>query len=181
MNSCSNTTCVGNTVVDCGFGITGDPSAGIAVLQGFFGPSLTSSNNVVSGNTVASGGSSGEYGVSVGAGVTECIVTGNNLVNSGTVTQLFVSATADVLAYGNATGANEEDLFVVYGDTPKFVARNAAGNADFWMFPQGAGTLRVQKNMGTAAIPANFSAVSYLPIKDEAGNVFYIPLSTSTW
>ena len=181
LNSCANTTCVGNTVVDCGFGITGDPSAGIAVLQGFFGPSLTSLNNVVSGNTVISGGSSGEYGVSVGAGVTECIVTGNNLVNSGTVAQLFVSATADALAYGNATGANEEDLFVIYGDTPKFVARNAAGNADFWMFPQGTGELRVEKFMGTAATPASFSAVSYLPIKDQSGNVFYIPLATSTW
>jgi parallel beta-helix repeat protein len=181
LNSCTNTTCVGNTIVDCGFGITGDASAGIAVLQGFFGPSLTSLNNVVSGNTVVSGGSSGEYGVSVGAGVTECIVTGNNLVNSGTVTQLFVSATADALAYGNATGANEEDLFVIYGDTPKFVAKSSSGNTDFWMFPQGTGELRVQKFMGTATTPANFSAVSYLPIKDQSGTVFYIPLATSTW
>jgi parallel beta-helix repeat protein len=181
LQSCTNTTCVGNSVVDCGFGITGEASAGIAVLEGFFGPTFISFKNLVTGNTVSSGGSSGQYGISVGAGVEQCIVSGNNLTDSATVRQLFVSATAKALCYGNLTATTEENLFEVFGPNVKFVARSPAGNTDFWMFPEGTGTLRVQKFMGTATTPANFSAVSFLPIKDQTGNVFYIPLATGTW
>lgn len=180
LQSCISVACSDNSIVDCGSASTGDASAGIAVLQGFFGPSNLSINNVVTGNVVISSGSSGDYGVSVGAGVNKVLVSGNNLILSGSVAPLYVSATANAFAYGNMTAANEEDLFSVYGDNPKFASRNASGNADFWMVPQGTGTLRLQKYFSNATTPANFVAEVTIPIKDQDGNVFYIPAKFGT-
>lgn len=180
IQGCTNTVCAGNTVDSCAGTLLGTNSAGINVGGGFW-PGFVSSGAVVVGNTVKVGPSGGKYGISVDGNSKEIIVTGNNLINSGTVLPYVCHAGSSALAYGNMTSALEAGVFAISGDNPKLTTLSLNGNADFWMAPQGIGTLRVQKFMGTAATPANFSPVSYLPIKDTDGNIFYIPLATATW
>jgi parallel beta-helix repeat protein len=182
LQSCDSVSCTGNTVIDCALSLTGEASAGIVVAEGFWGASFASKSNVVSGNTVRSAGAAGQYGISVASGVDQCIVTGNMLVGAGTIAGLNVSATAKALVFGNMLAAAEEDRFVLRGTTPKFVVQNAAGNADFWVVPEGAGQLRLDKSFASAAVPANFVAQVCIPIKDTAGSLYYIPAKfNATW
>lgn len=181
MNSCTNVSCTGNTITECGSTVTGTNSAGISVSQGFFGGSLTSFGVTVIGNTVTAGSAGGKYGISVDASVANTVVSGNHLIASGTVAPLYIGTGSKALAYGNLLVAGEEPLLATYGTDMKVAARSSTGNTDLWLSPQGTGQLRVDKFMTTATTPANFSAKAYLPIKDQAGNLFYIPVTNVTW
>lgn len=182
-NSCTNLTITGNTVNACGSTVTGNNSAGISVSQGFFGPTLTSFGVSVTGNVVTSGGSSGKYGISVDSNVKNVVISGNHLIAAGTIQGLFIdeASGARALVYGNITGANEENRFVTYGTGNRITNRAPSGNSDFWMSPQGSGTLRWDGNMTTMTTPANFQAKASIQIKDVSGNVFYIPLNNTPW
>ncbi|QLG93701.1 right-handed parallel beta-helix repeat-containing protein [Pseudomonas yamanorum] len=181
LQSCTNLTCTGNNIKDCGRLNPGSGSAGITIAQGYFGPSIINYAVTVTGNTVTNSGIAGKYGISVQANVKNLIISSNHLASSGTLGPMFVDPTAKALSFGNITSNNEEDLFITYGNTPKLVSRNATGNGDLWLAPEGSGKLRLDKNFGTAATPGNFSAQSIIEIKDLSGNTFYMPARTSPW
>ena len=174
LQSCNTVTCSGNTVVSCGFGIAGEGSAGIAILQGFFGPSWTSTNVSVTGNTVSSGDTPGRYGISVGAGCKNNIVSGNSIVNSGTVNPKYIAPDAEVLFFGNLEDAGSTNVFALYGN-PVITARSPSGNADIGLQPQGSGRLRIYQSFPSAATPANFVAQVMIEVKDTSGSSFFIP------
>ncbi len=181
LQSCTNLACTGNNIKDCGQLNAGSGSAGITIAQGFFGAGIVNFGVTVTGNTVTNSGFSGKYGISVQPNIRNLIISSNHLASSGTIGPMFIDPTAKALSFGNITSNNEEDLFITYGNTPKLVARNATGNGDLWLAPEGTGKLRLDKNFGTAATPANFSAQSIIEIKDLSGNTFYMPARTSPW
>ena len=180
MQSCDSTVCVGNTVRGCGFGISGPASTGIYVGEGFFGGTYTTFSVVVSGNTVVGSPTPGEYGISVDANQENVIVTGNCLVNSGSIAPKSIAATAQVLFYGNLENAGEEESVVIFGDAPEVKARSLSGNADLILRPQGTGNLQIAQTFLSATTPANFVANVGIKVKDASGNVYYIPAKTGT-
>jgi hypothetical protein len=167
--------------VDCAFTLSGESSAGIVVAEGFWPGIFIGSRVSIIGNIVSSAGAGGLYGISVATGVEGVIVASNNVVASGSVSPLNINAASGVQVYGNLTGADEEDIFSVYGVTPKIRLQSNSGNTDFFMVPEGTGQLRVDKAMDTAGTPGNFSAAARIALKDADGTVYYIPLATSTW
>lgn len=183
-NSCVGLSITGNTITDCGALDSSNASSGISIAEGFFGPANRSSAVTVSGNVVRANVSGGRYGISIGPNVQSLIVTGNHLILGGTVAPIFVDPSAKALIYGNLENSGEEGALVnraSAGVVPKLESRSLSGNSDLILAPTGAGRLRVDQYFGTAAVPANFSAQSYLPFKDRDGNVFYIPARTTAW
>jgi hypothetical protein len=64
------------------------------------------------------------------------------------------------------------------------VTLSAAGvdtDIDFRVLPKGAGLLRLGYSSTAASVPGSFSANRYIPIKDDTGTTYYIPLMGSTW
>ena len=180
LQSCVATTCVGNTVRGCGFGISGPSSTGIYIGEGFFGGSYTTFGVVASGNTVIGSLTSGQYGVTVDINQENVIVTGNCLVNSGSVAPKYVAASANALFYGNLEVAGEEESLVIFGDAPEVKARSLSGNADLVLRPEGTGNLQIAQTFLAATTPANFVANVGIKVKDASGNVYYIPAKTGT-
>lgn len=182
-NSCIGVSITGNSLNNCGALEAGVSSSGISILEGFFGPANGSFGVTVTGNIVRNSGAGGRYGISIGAGVTNVIVTANHIALSGTVAPFYIDATAQALVFGNIEGDNEEGLLINRSSSvvAKQVTRGPTGNNDLWLSPTGTGTLRLDKNFGTAATPANFSAQSYIQLKDLTGNIFYVPAKTAAW
>lgn len=183
LNSCTNVTCSGNTVESCGSSVAGTNSAGISISQGFFGPTLKSFAISVNGNTVTAGAAGGKYGISVDSGVQDVIVSGNHLTASGTIAPIFVDEASNARAtcYGNVTGDNEDGFFVMYGTDSRVIVRKPGGNADLPLYPEGSGQLKLGKFMTNATTPSSFQAKAYFQIKDQAGNIFYVPVTNTVW
>lgn len=176
LQSCTNLTCCGNSVTGCGASVAGASSAGINVSNGFFGPTFSTFNVTVTGNTVTAGTTGGKYGISVTNGAKGAIVTGNTLVASGTVRSLFIETAtgSDAVVFGNLENANEESLFRLDGVDRKFATRDG----DLWLSPGTGGTLRLDAFMTTAGTPSSFVARARIQIKDRAGNTYWIPVDT---
>jgi hypothetical protein len=67
------------------------------------------------------------------------------------------------------------------GSPPVLAAIGSDTNIDLAVTPKGTGLLRYQVAAAAASVAANFTADSYIPIKDSAGTTYYIPIRTSTW
>lgn len=176
LQSCTNLTCCGNSVTGCGATVSGASSAGINVSNGFFGPTFSTFNVTVTGNTVTAGSTGGKYGISVTNGAKGAIVTGNTLVASGTTRSLFIETAtgSDAVVFGNLENDGEESLFRLDGVDRKFATRDG----DLWLSPGTGGSLRLDAFMTTAINPAAFVARARIKIKDRSGNAYWIPVDT---
>lgn len=181
VNDSVNFSVTGNSIVDCGALESSVQSSGISIAEGFFGTPRKCEKGTVTGNTISSTGSAGRYGISVNSGVQDVVISGNNCVGAFTVSEFYLSTSANVSFYGNISQTAGYETFGIYNRAPKIAVQSSTGNCDFEMWPAGTGTFKFGKYMSTASTPANFSAQSYLPIKDAADNTCYIPISFSAW
>lgn len=69
------------------------------------------------------------------------------------------------------SGSNRVTLSVAGVDT----------DIDFRVVPKGAGLFRIGYSSSAASVPGNFAANRYIPIKDDTGSTYYIPLMATTW
>ena len=136
------------------------------------------------GNTVSSlaGGANGEYGISAGNGVVDVVISGNTMINAGSISPIYIHTSATALCFGNNETTGETNQLHVRGvGNPEFAVRVAGANADIVLTPQGAGVIRFNYASQVGSTPASFSADRIIQLKDSAGAVHYVPAMLSAW
>jgi hypothetical protein len=106
------------------------------------------------------------------------IVDGTNLLASFGAVQSSVGGSC-------VLGANYQNAITVFGaasgSSPLITTAGIDTNIDLTLTPKGTGLLCAGYSSTAAAVPANFSAARYLPIKDSSGTTYYVPLASAVW